>query len=193
MLTGMTDRTRNPRAGAEEAPEPPSPFYTAFGVRAPDPYGTDEDVGVAIPRAIAFMGLVFVSCVLLVTGLPPMPGFVAKFALLSTAIEFAPSVGLGAPAWALAAAVLASGFAGIIALTRVGIRLFWTVTARTTPRLRVVEAAPVATLVALSILIGVAASPVMSYLESAALSLHEPRSYIREVLSQADGSPEVPP
>jgi multicomponent K+:H+ antiporter subunit D len=188
MLTGMTDRTRTPHATAAEPPAPampPSPFYMAFGVREPDPYGTDEDVGVAIPRAIAFLGLVFVGCVLLVTGLPPMPGFVAKFALLATAIEFAPSVELEAAAWALAACVLASGFAGVIALTRVGIRLFWTVTARTTPRLRLIEAAPVATLVALSIVIGLAASPVMSYLESAASSLHEPRSYIREVLNAA--------
>jgi multicomponent K+:H+ antiporter subunit D len=191
MLTGMTDRTRSPRA-IEEPPAPPSPFFMAFGVRAPDPYGTDEEIGVAIPRAIAFLGLVFVSCVLLVTGLPPLPGFVAKFALLSTAIEFAPTVGLEAPAWTLAAAVLASGLAGIIALTRVGIRLFWTVTARTTPRLRVVEAAPVATLVALSIALGVGASPVMSYLESAALSLHEPRSYIREVLRAAETVDEAP-
>jgi multicomponent K+:H+ antiporter subunit D len=190
MLTGMTDRTRDRSPFPDEQSPPPSPFYMAFGVRAPDPYGTDEDVGVAIPRAIAFLGLVFVSCVLLVTGLPPLPGFIAKFALLSTAIEFAPNVGLEAPAWALATAVLASGFAGIIALTRVGIRLFWTVTARTTPRLRVIEAAPVATLVALSILIGVGASPVMSYLESAALSLHEPRSYIREVLSSAESIQE---
>jgi multicomponent K+:H+ antiporter subunit D len=186
MLNGMTDRTRGPQLLADdEAPARPSQFYTAFGVREPDPYGTDDDVGVAIPRAIAFLGLVFVSCVLLVTGLPPMPGFVAKFALLSTAIEYAPDVGLSAQAWALAAATLASGFAGVIALTRVGIRLFWTVTARTTPRLRVAEAAPVAALVALAIALGINASPVMSYLEAAAVSLHEPQDYIREVLSLA--------
>ncbi len=189
MLTGMTDRTRNPRAAAvEEPPASSAPFYTAFGVREPDPYGTDDDIGVAIPRAIAFLGLVFVSCVLLVTGLPPMPGFVAKFALLSTAIEFGPRVGLAVPAWALASAVLVSGFAGVIALTRVGIRLFWTVTARTTPRLRILEAAPVAALVVLCVLLGIGASPVMSYLESAALSLHEPQSYISEVLSSASSA-----
>lgn len=192
MLTGMTDRTRTPRSNAEEEPPPAaSPFYSAFGVREPDPYGTDDDVGVAIPRAIAFLGLLFVCCVLLVTGLPPFPGFVAKFAVLSTAITFGPDVGLAAPAWALAIAVLASGFAGIIALTRVGIRLFWTVTARTTPRLRVAEAAPVAVLVALCVALGIGASPVMSYLESAASSLHAPQSYIREVLGAGAHITEV--
>jgi multicomponent K+:H+ antiporter subunit D len=188
MLTGMTDRTRSIPSAATpaEPPMPQSPFYMAFGVRDPDPYGTDEDVGVAIPRAIAFLGLMFVSCVLLVTGLPPLPGFIAKFAVLSTAIDTAPSVGLGSAAWALAAAVLASGFAGVVALTRVGIRLFWTATARTTPRLRVLEAAPVAFLVALCIVLGTAASPIMQYLEHAATSLHEPQDYIRNVLAETD-------
>lgn len=190
MLAGMTDRTRVGQSRAAPDPlaetlPPQTPFYMAFGVREPDPYGTEEEVGVAIPRAIAFLGLVFVSCALLVTGLPPLPGFVAKFALLSTAIETSPPVGLSGAAWALAAGVLMSGFAGVVALTRVGIRLFWTVTARTTPRLRVVEAAPVALLVALCIVLGTAASPVMRYLEAAAISLHEPQGYIHAVLPAA--------
>ena len=194
MLSGMTERTRSgpSLAAPPEAPEPQSPFYSAFGVRAPDQYSTDDDVGVAIPRAIAFLGLVFVSCVLLVTGLPPMPGFIAKFALLSTAIDTAPAFGLGGAAWTLAAAVLLSGFAGVVALTRLGIRLFWSISARTTPRLRVAEAAPVAFLVALCIAIGTAASPVMRYLENAATSLHDPQEYIRTVLvgdgTDADGA-----
>jgi multicomponent K+:H+ antiporter subunit D len=184
MVTGMTDRTRSvPSAAAPaEPPAPQSPFFQAFGVREPDPYATDDDVGVAIPRAIVFLGLVFVSCVLLVTGLPPLPGFIAKFALLSTAIAAAPAAGLGAAAWTLTTVVLVSGFIGVVALTRAGIRLFWTVTARTTPRLRVLEAAPVAFLVALCVVLGTAASPIMRYLEHAATSLHEPQDYIRNVL-----------
>jgi multicomponent K+:H+ antiporter subunit D len=192
MLTGMTDRTRSVPSAATpaEPPMPQSPFYAAFGVREPDPYGTDVDVGVAIPRAIAFLGLMFVSCVLLVTGLPPLPGFIAKFALLSTAIAAAPAAALDVPVWTLATAVLVSGFAGVVALTRAGIRLFWTITARTTPRLRVLEAAPVLLLVTLCAVLGTAASPIMQYLEHAATSLHEPQDYIRNVLAPAaDASP----
>ena len=185
MVTGMTDRTRVAASAAtpSPAPTPQAPFHMAFGVSDPDPFGTEEQIGVAIPRAIAFLGLAFVSCVLLVTGLPPLPGFVAKFALLSTAIGAAPAEGVAGPAWALTALVLVTGFVSLVALTRAGIRLFWTVTARTTPRLQVGEAAPVAFLIALVIALGVATSPVMSYLEAAAVSLHEPQSYIRTVLS----------
>jgi multicomponent K+:H+ antiporter subunit D len=195
MVTGMTDRTRSvPSATTPaEPPAPGLPFYTAFGVREPDPYGTDEEIGVAIPRAIVFLGLTFVCCVLLVTGLPPLPGFIAKFALLSTAIAAAPAADLGTAAWTLTTVVLVSGFAGVVALTRAGIRLFWTVTARTTPRLRVLEAAPVAFLVVLCIVLGTAASPIMRYLDHAATSLHEPQDYIRNVLDPRSGEPGAAP
>jgi multicomponent K+:H+ antiporter subunit D len=191
MLTGMTDRTRpGSTVGArdQEPAEPAvagTPFYMAFGVREPDPYGTEAEVGFAIPRAIAFLGLAFVSCVLLVTGLPPLPGFIAKFALLSTAIAAAPAAGVTTASWVLAGAVIASGFAGIVALTRVGIRLFWTVTARTTPRLLVGEAAPVAVLVLLCVGLAVLAAPVLGYLESAAASIHAPQGYMLAVLGPA--------
>jgi multicomponent K+:H+ antiporter subunit D len=61
-------------------------------------------------------------------------------------------------------------------------RLFWSVAARTTPRLRILEAAPVAALVLLCVTLGVAADPVSRYLDSTARSLHEPDTYVRTVL-----------
>lgn len=195
LLAGMTERTRIHGAqgsgpdvsdvpDVQQAHLPAQPAYMAFGVREPDPYGTTEEVGVAIPAAMAFLGLVFVCCVLLVTGLPPLPGFVAKFTLLATAIGVAPD-SLAGPAWALCIAVLLSGFAGVIALTRVGMNLFWTVTERARPRLRVLEAAPVAVLVLACIGLSAATGPVMAYLEETARSLHEPRTYIETVLGSA--------
>jgi multicomponent K+:H+ antiporter subunit D len=54
----------------------------------------------------------------------------------------------------------------------------------------VAEAAPVAFLVAICIVLGTAASPIMEYLEHAATSLHEPQDYIRNVLAHR-ASPHV--
>src|SRR5690606_11469440 len=161
LLTGMTDRTR---LLAPAAPEPASqgdilPVYMAFGVTSPDPYGTEEEVGAAIPAAMAFLGLMFVCCVLLVAGLPPMPGFVAKFTLLSVVLETAPAVGARNAGWVLAIAVLATGIVSIIALTRIGMRLFWSPAQRRTPRLNVVEAVPVAFLVLLCLGLTAASGP----------------------------------
>jgi len=184
MLTGMTDRTRRtdtPVSPDEDAG--PAPVYAAYGIRAPSVELGDADAGIALPAVMAFLGMAFVCCVLLVTGLPPMPGFLAKVALLATALGAAPGASLQGPAWLLCAAVLASGLAGLIALSRVGMRLFWSVAARTTPRLRLLEAAPVAALVLLAIALTVFADPVNRYLGSAARSLHQPDAYVRAVLS----------
>src|SRR5690606_29620538 len=159
------------------------PGYMAFGVKTPDPYGTEGEIGAAIPAAMAFLGLMFVCCVLLVSGLPPLPGFVAKFALLSTVLETAPEAGASGEGWVLVVAVLVTGFAGVVALTRIGMRLFWTTTERRTPRLRVVEAAPVAFLVLLCVGLTAASAPVLQFLEATARSLHDPQTYIEPVLS----------
>ncbi|HEX5420819.1 MAG TPA: monovalent cation/H+ antiporter subunit D [Gammaproteobacteria bacterium] len=197
LLAGMADRTREPIGMSSldtERPEPPAaapvrrriaeflPSYVGFGAREPDPYGTSEEVGRAIPAAMAFLGLMFVCCVLLVTGLPPLPGFIAKFALLSAALGSAEGAGSTTEAWVLAIAVILTGIAGIAATTRIGMRLFWTVTGRRTPRLRMTEAASAAFLVLLCFGLSAAAGPVMNYLDTAARSLHEPGSYIRAVL-----------
>ncbi len=185
MLTGMTERTRGayPAVAADDAAVP-QPLYMAYGIREPSVHAGSDDVGIAIPAAMAFLGMVFGCCALLVTGLPPLPGFLAKFALLSTALDAGVTAGVPVSTWLLCGAVLASGLAGGIALSRVGMRLFWSHAARTTPRLRLVESAPVAALVLLSLGLGVAADPVTRYLESAAHSLHQPDTYIRSVLSQ---------
>jgi multicomponent K+:H+ antiporter subunit D len=183
MLTGMTDRTRitDPPVMAADNPVPGSPVYMSYGVRQPSVFQEDGEVGIAIPAAMAFLGLMFVCCALLLVGLPPLPGFVAKFALLAGSLG-GPETATGLPRWTFIIAVLLSGLASLIALSRVGMRLFWSVAARTTPRLRVLEAAPVAVLVLLCLALGVAADPVARYLDATARSLHQPDTYVRTVL-----------
>ncbi|MGE3771782.1 MAG: monovalent cation/H+ antiporter subunit D [Gammaproteobacteria bacterium] len=191
MLTGMVDRMRVPAppgyARGDAAPATP-PIYVGYGIKEPSIHPDDgEEIGIPIPATIAFLGLMFVCCVLLVTGLPPLPGFVAKFALLSTALTPPAGADGSAAVWVLCGAVLLSGLAGIVALSRIGMRLFWSSGARETPRLRVLEAAPVALLVMLCVGLSVGAAAVTDYLDSAARSLHQPDTYIRVVLAQRGG------
>src|SRR5690606_5754661 len=157
----------------------------------PDPYATDEEVGAAIPAAMAFLGLMFVCCVLLVAGLPPLPGFVAKFTLLSVVLETAPVVGARNAGWVLAVAVLATGIVSVIALTRIGMRLFWSSAERRTPRLHVIEAAPVAFLVLVCLCLTAWSGQVMRFFDATARSLHDPQAYVEAVLGlpvTADGA-----
>jgi len=192
MLTGMTGRawrTPVPFPPASAVPLPAAPGnYVPFGVRlAPAPQAEDAEVGVAIPAAMAFMGLMFAFCVLLVTGSPPLSGFVAKFAILSAAIQAAQGAPWATAAWILVGVTIAAGLASLIALTRIGMRLFWSATGRNTPRLRVLEAGPVALLVLLCIALTVAAGPAMGFLEDTAASLRAPRIYIDTVLATGEG------
>src|SRR6185295_14950615 len=73
MLNGMTDRTRvtDPPVSADDGVREaePEPVYVAYGIKQPS-IASGEEVGIAIPAAMAFLGMVFVCCVLLVSGLP---------------------------------------------------------------------------------------------------------------------------
>jgi multicomponent K+:H+ antiporter subunit D len=142
-------------------------------------------VGVAIPAALAFLGMAFVSCVILTTGLPPLVGFLAKFSMISALLGPAMDES-SMDAWLLIVSLLAAGFAGLIALTNRGIRTFWS-TGRIQPRLSFIEAAPVGFLILLCLSLTVGAGPVMEYLEQAAQWLHDPDAYIHAVIPGDEG------
>lgn len=182
MVTGMTERMRTHYFESSDQAPLPQVSYSAFGMEdSHDPLDVEDEVGIAIPAAMAFLGLAFVSCALLVAGLPPLSGFIAKFALLSAAVDIAPLNGVHS--WVFMAAMLCTGLAALVALTRIGMRLFWSVVGRNTPRLRVIEAAPVAVLVLLCVGLTIAAEPVMAFLQAAADGLISPQTYIDAVLA----------
>jgi multicomponent K+:H+ antiporter subunit D len=189
MVNGLAQRTRTHRIREAADIAPPDITYAGFGIRQSDPLSPKDEVGIAIPAAMAFLGLAFICCALLVAGLPPLSGFIAKFALLRTAVGHTADAGIGWHAWAFCAALIATGVATMISLTRGGLRLFWTSQERTTPRLRIIEAGPAAFLILLSIAMTAGIAPVMTYLDSAARSLHSPDVYIRVVNGTREAAP----
>lgn len=150
-----------------------------------------EEVGIPVPATMGVLGLSFMLCALLIAGLPPLSGFLAKFALLSglLGVDSPPSGGIslaGIPlgSWLLLALVILSGLAVMIAAMRAGIRTFWTPGEREVPRINIVEAAPVVGLLLLCVALTVEAGPAMHYLERTARALHAPQSYITAVLAK---------
>ncbi len=161
----------------------------AYGEDAEDFDEEEEEVGMVIPATMALLGLSFMGCALVIAGLPPLSGFVAKFALLTAALNpSGHSAGGGVvqgAAWVLLVVLILSGLAAIIAMVRAGIRTFWTPSDRTVPRVRLIEMAPVALLLMLCALQTIEAGPIMRYMRDAAQSLHAPHDYIRDVLSNS--------
>ncbi len=141
-----------------------------------------EETGVAIPATKAILGMSFMGCALVLAGLPPLSGFLAKFAILAPL--FTPQQSsISVTTWVLFAALLLSGMAMIVAMTRSGIDAFWVSAGGPVPRVRVLEIGPVLVLLALCVALSVKPAPVLRYMQATAQSLHASQDYVRDVLS----------
>ena len=152
----------------------------AFGTEA-ERVGDEDEAGVAIPATMALLGSSFAACALMLAELPPLAGFIAKFALLDALLRARP---IPAASWAMLALLLVSGLAVIIGMGRAGVRRFWAPTDRAVPRVRLIEMLPVAFLLTLCAAMAVEAGPLLRYFGEAATALHAPRGYIDDVLSR---------
>jgi multicomponent K+:H+ antiporter subunit D len=109
-------------------------------------------------------------------GLPPLAGFAAKVQLLEAAGPARPLF------WAV---LLATSFVTMVALARMGSRLFWKdESARCAPEGGRVGLAPVAGLAAAIVAVAVAAAPVQRYTAAAAAQVREPGPYIERLLGE---------
>lgn len=189
LMADIMDRWRN--EGNIDIDDEEAPFLSAELV--PDQnINLDENqqvlIGRAIPAAAAFLGLTFIMCTLVVAGLPPLSGFIGKFAMLTTLIN---PMGLGQSSgyhtstvgWALLVLMITTGLMALIALTRAGIRHFWATHDRRTPELRIAEGLPIAALMALCIILTTKADVVMQFTLNTANTLHAPQNYIQAVMS----------
>ena len=158
-----------------------------------DAYGDDmeeeeaaEEVGVAIPATLVILGICFASCGLLLAGLPPLSGFIGKFAILTAVFNpngLTQGSTLSLSTWVFAGLLVLSGLAAMIAITRSGIQTFWAPIEGTVPRVLLMEIAPVAFLLTLCVGLTVFGGPVMRYMDETAQALHMPDTYIHDVMS----------
>jgi multicomponent K+:H+ antiporter subunit D len=172
LIVELVDRVREPGADILAV------TADAFGLAGDEPE-PEETVGVVIPAATALLGIAFACAALVIAGLPPLPGFVAKFAIASALLQADP---VPAPVWTLVALLLLSGIAAVVALGRSGVRIFWASEEGTTPRIRVVEMAPVGALLVACLALTLMAGPAMRFTHEAAQALHAPRDYIQQVM-----------
>ncbi len=190
LLIELIDRSRLLES---EFPNPddadPVPFFLDE-IEPPRDTNLDEQqealTGRVIPASTAFLGFSFLACTLLLTGTPPLSGFIGKFMMLSGLLstEEAGSAlqePVSTAAWVMLALVIMSGFAALVALSRTGIRMFWTPRDRPAAQLKVLECLPISLLLTLCILISFRAEPLARYLQAAASELKDPHGYVQAV------------
>lgn len=192
LLTDLIDRWRND--GASVAPHEQTddaPFLSADLVPNEGMNLDDKEqalIGEVIPAAAAFLGLAFIACTLVIAGLPPLPGFVGKFAMVHALLNplglgASSGIQLGAAGWTMVALVGASGLLALVALTRAGIRHFWAAHDRSAPKLLVLEGLPIALLLGACVALAWQAGAVMRYTQATADALHTPSTYVRAVMT----------
>lgn len=192
LLADLMDRWRND--GADYAPyeaEDEAPFLTADLKGQLQGLNLDEReqalVGRAIPAAVALLGMGFMACSLLIAGLPPLSGFIGKFAMLTALLN---PLGMGASTgqtpgpdgWLLMGLLIASGLMALVAFSRAGIRHFWASHDRNPPEVKVVEGVPLAILLGACVVLTVQADSVMRYMKATSNALYAPDDYIHSVL-----------
>ncbi|RUT32579.1 monovalent cation/H+ antiporter subunit D [Arsenicitalea aurantiaca] len=146
----------------------------------------EEEVGVTIPFTLAVLGASFAGIALLLAGLPPLSGFLAKFAMIHGMFNptgLGDGLPIGAGTWVLVALLIVSGLAALIAMTRSGISIFWASIERTVPSVRVIEVLPVLGLLGLCLAMTLQGGAVIRYMDETAASLSEPAGYIESVLT----------
>jgi len=205
MLTDIVERWRNGGAvfaayqQSREAPFLGRDLKPLRGIDLDEEQ--DQPTGQTLPTATALVGLAFVMCALVLAGLPPLSGFTAKVALLTSL--FNPqglghgvtdvSVGAGILAhpntpgiagWLFAALLVGTGLACLLGFSRAAIRNFWAAQGRGVPSLRLAECLPIGVLLAACLALTVLGGPVLDYFEATAGALQRPQVYVQAVLQQ---------
>ena len=176
LLIELVER-RDAEAGLQEVVEPVfEDEYTGA-----QPLEEEDEVGIVIPATIAILGGGFAFCALLLAGLPPLSGFIAKFAIIHSLINF--DAVIGPSTWIFVGLLIVSGLAILIATTRAGIDLLWEPSEKPQPALRLTEAVPVGLLLLVCLGLMVFAGPAMRYMERTGQSLQDRQGYINAVLS----------
>jgi len=173
------------RRGRASEPEPEPVFSDEQRLRVGDEFEGHE-VGIVLPATVTLLGSLFLLITLLLSGMPPLAGFLAKFTIMWGVLKDQSVVPAGH--WVLIAFLIASGLFTLVALIRIGIDAFWTKEDLTFPDVRLVEVLPIAVLIGVCVALTFAGGPAMRYFDDTAAYLADSSTYTRAVVA-ADPPP----
>ncbi|QEU08840.1 monovalent cation/H+ antiporter subunit D [Paracoccus yeei] len=188
--------SRDDTGSDEGAPDEPEPLaerweWTPMGLDT-----VEDTTAPASQRTVSWltMAICFALIAAMLAGLPPMPGFIGKFAILRGAVDgnMALSGHLPVMLWIYMAVLILSGLGALIALIRFGIRRFWAEEGPA-PRILALEVAPVLILLGMILVLTLRADAVLGYTRATADLLLEPAIYRKAVLKDASRLDAAPP
>ena len=191
LLAELVERSRSANEipledDADQLPKPLEALHPVPGTNLDDEQ--KAVVGQVIPWTMAFLGLSFIICALLIIGMPPLSGFLGKLTLISAllnplGLDVAKDEAIRADSWTLVALLIVSGLASLFAFVRVGIKRFWTPQERPSPLLRRYECIPIVLLLGLCIALTFKAQALLRYTQDTAQALNDPQQYILSVMA----------
>ncbi|OYW30640.1 MAG: monovalent cation/H+ antiporter subunit D [Caulobacter sp. 12-67-6] len=147
-------------------------------------YTEEDERAVVITAPVGILSAAFLAITLMVAGIPPLPGFFAKVAIL---IPLMNELG----SWEgtlLITLLVAASLVVLIALVRAGIQIWWVEGDRLPPALRLTEIVPVGALLLLFMVLTVVLQVPLGFAHRAAAQLHTPSNYVDTVLG-AEAAP----
>lgn len=167
LLAGIIVPRESPEGAAQL--EPYDPAVDAL-------FAAEDERRLTSPAPVVILAACFLVCGLLLAGLPPLSGFIAKFALLAPMLE------LGTGATVLFALTIAAGLCTLIAMTQAGIQIFWADAGWEFPRVEPGETLSVVSLLGICLVLTFVVAAPWNYLSATAHELHAPAHYIHAVI-----------
>jgi multicomponent K+:H+ antiporter subunit D len=174
LLSGLIGPDGGDRFEAEPALE-------AYQSEAEDMFTEEDERPVLIPAPVGILSGGFLICTLIIAGIPPLPGFLAKFAMLAPLLQDPPGP-LPAAAPVMAALIVASSFFALVALARAGIRIWWAESGRIPPVIRVGEVVPVTALLLACLALTFVVEGPFAFVRRTADQTLDPAQYVQAVL-----------
>jgi multicomponent K+:H+ antiporter subunit D len=163
------------------------PVLEAYDPENDGAFTEEDERAVVMPASVGMLSAGFLICTLVIAGLPPLPGFLAKVAMVAPLLQ-APSGPLPGAAVVFAALVVISSLVALIAMARAGVQILWAEPERLPSTLRAGEVATVfSLLLALLILTFTIAGP-LGFLQRTAVQVLDPAQYVSSVLGPEGGS-----
>lgn len=146
-------------------------------------YTEEDERAVVIAAPVGLLSGAFLATTLMVAGIPPLPGFLAKVAILAPLMSELDTWQGGL----MVLLLITSSLAALIALMRAGVQIWWVESDRPLPALRVAEFAPVVMLLTLCLTLTILVQTPFGFISRTARQLHDPADYVRVVLDGSGG------